>query len=60
MQPENYAEAPNVAALVLTPPNQPLFWQEVGKTVDWVKYVWVGPTPNVTIDVNNVYPHTAP
>ena len=55
MQPENYAEAPSVITLVTTGPNEPKFWVEVGKTFDWVKYVWVGPTPNVTIDLNNVY-----
>ena len=55
MQPENYVESPNLATMVLTGPSEPKFWQEVGKTFDWVKYVWVGPTPNVTIDLNNVY-----
>lgn len=56
MQPENYAEAPNLGTLATTMPNDQQFWQEVGKTWDWVKYVWVGPTPNVTVDINNVYP----
>jgi hypothetical protein len=54
-QPENHVEAPDLAALVTTAPGDPKFWQEVGKAFDWVKYVWVGPTPNVTIDLNNVY-----
>lgn len=48
MEPENYVEAPNLAALVTTPPGDPKFWQEAGQTFDWVKYVWVGPTPHVT------------
>lgn len=56
MQPENFVDTPNLAALVTTPPSEPRFWQEAGKTFDWVKYLWVGPTPNVTIDLNNVYP----
>jgi hypothetical protein len=55
MQPENYVEAPNVATLVLTPPSNPAFWKEVGSTLEWAKYVWVGPTPNVTVDLTNVY-----
>jgi hypothetical protein len=56
MKPENYAEAPNVALLVTAPPSDQRFWQEVDKTFDWVKYVWVGPTPNIKVDLNNVYP----
>jgi hypothetical protein len=55
MQPENHIEAPDLATLVLTPPSAPQFWQEAGKALDWVKYVWVGPTPNVTVDLSNVY-----
>lgn len=56
MQPENYAEPPNVATLVMTPPHEAQFWQEVGKTFDWIKYVWVGPAPNVTLELNKVFP----
>lgn len=41
--------------LVLAPPNSPQFWREVGNSFDWVKYVWVGPTPIITVDLNNVY-----
>ena len=55
MQPENYAEAPSLITLVTTPPSDQAFWKEAGKTLAWVRYVWVGPTPNVTMDLNNVY-----
>lgn len=55
MQPENYAEAPNLVTLVTTAPSSPQFWHETGKAWDWVKYVWLGPAPNVTIDLSQVY-----
>ncbi len=56
MEPENYVEPPNLGKLVTTGPNEAHFWQEVDRTFDWVRYMWVGPTPNVTIDLKNVYP----
>lgn len=55
MQPENYVEAPSLIGLVTISPRDQLFWKEVGKTFDWVKYVWVGPVPSVSIELNNVY-----
>ena len=56
MKPENYVEVPNPVGFLVSPPSVAEFWQEAGKTWDWVKYVWVGPTPNVTVDLNNLYP----
>jgi hypothetical protein len=56
MQPENYTEPPNLATLVTTAPSDQQFWQEVGKTFGWVRYVWVGPKPDVKVDLNDVFP----
>lgn len=55
-QPENYAEAPSIGTLVTTSPSEDKFWQEVGKTFGWVKYVWVGPAPNVKVELNSIFP----
>jgi hypothetical protein len=52
--PDNHVEPPDVGVL-LTGPNSPRFWTEVGNSVDWVKYVWTGPAPDVLVYLNQVY-----
>ena len=58
MLPSNHVEPPDLSRLLpfLPAPQRSPFWIEMEKTFSWVKYLWVGPIPQIVISLRNVYP----
>lgn len=54
-KPENHVDPPDIARMLgVSSPEYP-FWSEAGNTLAWMRYQWDGPTPQVKIELCEIY-----
>jgi len=56
MQPDNHVNPPNIAKMLNVKSPESPFWSDAANPFAWMRYVWQGPTPQITIDLKEVYP----
>ncbi|MGV3772587.1 MAG: hypothetical protein ACO1QB_06760 [Verrucomicrobiales bacterium] len=55
LQPTNHVDPPNIARMLnIKSPESP-FWSETANSLAWLRYLWQGPTPQIKIELNEVY-----